>query len=53
MSAPQLTRESNLDGWLHSSDRALLGPEVRLMTAEGREAQFQNLLAQALRPDSI
>jgi cation transport protein ChaC len=53
MSATKLTRESILDGSLHASVRALLGPEARLMTAEEREAQINDMLAQAPRPDSV
>ena len=45
----KLTRESILDGSLHASARALLGPGVRFITDEERVAQVQAMLARAPR----
>ena len=53
MARLQLTRESILDGSLHASVRALLGPDVRFMTDAERAAQVQAVLARAPRPDRI
>ena len=49
----KLTRESILDGSLHASARALLGPEVRFMTEAERAAQVEAMLASAPRPGRI
>lgn len=53
MSAVKLTRESLLDGSLHASVRAQLGPDVRMMTDEERHAQVLGMLAQAPRPGRV
>lgn len=44
MSTIKLTRESLLDGSLHAAMRAALGPGVRLMTDEERDAQVRDML---------
>jgi cation transport protein ChaC len=49
----RLTRESILDGTLHDSVRAILGPKVRFMTDAERAAQVQAILARAPRPGRI
>lgn len=49
----KLTRESILDGSLHASVRALLGPGVRFLTDEEREAQVRGMLARAPRPGRV
>jgi cation transport protein ChaC len=49
----KLTRESILDGSLHASARALLGPGVRFITDEERAAQVQAMLARAPRPGRV
>lgn len=49
----KLTRETILDGTLHASARALLGPKVRFITDEERAAQVQAILARAPRPGRI
>ncbi len=48
-----LTRESILDGTLHASARALLGPTVRFMTDAERAAQIEAMLARAPRPGRV
>lgn len=53
MASLKLTRESLLDGTLHASVRAVLGPNVRFMTDAERVAQVQAILASAQRPDRI
>jgi len=53
MARLQLTRESILDGSLHASVRAVLGPDVRFMTDEERAAQVRTVLAGAPRPSRI
>ena len=53
MARLQLTRESILDGSLHASVRAVLGPGVRFMTDAERAAQVQAVLASAPRRDRI
>lgn len=53
MSGLRLTRESILDGTLHASVRALLGPDARFATDEERRAQVQAILARAPRPGRI
>ena len=53
MSRISLTRESILDGTLHASVRATLGPDVVLMTATERNAQVRAMLAQAPQPGRI
>ena len=49
----KLTRESILDGTLHASVRALLGPGTRYVTDAERSAQVQAILARAPRPGRI
>jgi cation transport protein ChaC len=49
----KLTRESILDGSLHASARALLGPRVRFITDDERTAQVQAMLARAPRPGRV
>jgi cation transport protein ChaC len=49
----KLTRQTILDGTLHASARALLGPKVRFITDEERAAQVQAILARAPRPGRI
>ena len=53
MSRISLTRESILDGTLHASVRATLGPDVVLMTDTERNAQVRAMLAQAPQPGRI
>ena len=53
MSRISLTRDSILDGTLHASVRATLGPDVVLMTDAERNAQVRAMLAQAPRPGRI
>ena len=53
MSVVKLTRESLLDGSLHASVRAQLGPDVPMMTDEERHAQVLEMLAQAPRPGRV
>ncbi len=53
MSGLRLTRESILDGSLHASVRALLGPDARFATDEERREQVQAILARAPRPGRI
>lgn len=48
-----LTRESILDGTLHASVRAILGPEVRLQSDEARRAQIEAMLERAPDPRRI
>ena len=49
----KLTRESILDGTLHASVRAVLGPKVRFMPDAERAAQVQAILARSPRPGRI
>lgn len=49
MSIVKLTRESLLDGSLHASVRAQLGPDARLMTDEQRHQQVLDMLSRAPR----
>ncbi|MDA1116501.1 MAG: gamma-glutamylcyclotransferase [Proteobacteria bacterium] len=49
----RLTRQSILDGTLHASVRALLGPDARFATDAERRAQVQAILDRAPRPDRI
>lgn len=49
----KLTRESILDGSLHASARALLGPGVRFITDEERAVQVRAMLARAPRPGRV
>jgi cation transport protein ChaC len=49
----KLTRESILDGSLHASVRALLGPRVRFMTDAERRTQVQAMLTRAPRRGRI
>lgn len=49
----KLTRESILDGTLHASVRAVLGPKVRFMTDAERATQVAAILARAPRPGRI
>jgi cation transport protein ChaC len=53
MASLRVTRESILDGTLHASVRAVLGPSVRFMTDAERAAQVQAILARAPRPKRI
>jgi cation transport protein ChaC len=53
MGALRLTRESILDGTLHASVRALLGPGARFATDAERSAQVQAILERAPRPGRI
>ena len=53
MGAVKLTRESILDGTLHASVRAVLGPEVRFMTEPERAAQVEAILARAPRQGRV
>jgi cation transport protein ChaC len=53
MSGLKLTRESILDGTLHASVRAILGPNVRFMTPAERAAQVQEILARAPRSGRV
>jgi len=53
MASLRLTRESILDGTLHASVRAVLGPSVRFMTDAERAAHVQAILARAPRPARI
>jgi len=48
-----LTRESILDGTLHASARALLGPGTKFMTHEERVAQIDAMLGRAPRPGRV
>ena len=48
-----LTRESILDGTLHASVRALLGPGTRFVSDAERKAQVQAILARAPRRGRI
>jgi len=49
MASVKLTRESILDGSLHASVRAVLGPGVRIMTDAERNAQVQDFLVRSPR----
>ncbi len=49
----KLTRDSILDGTLHASVRAVLGPNVRFATDAERNAQVKAILACAPRPGRI
>ena len=53
MTRVRLTRESILDGTLHASARATLGPNTRFMTDAERAAQIQSVLASAPRRKRI
>jgi len=53
MGGLKLTRESILDGTLHASVRALLGPGARFATDAQRSAQVQAILERAPRPGRI
>ena len=53
MAALRLTRDSILDGSLHASVRAVLGPEVRFMTDAERARQINDMLAAAPRPGRV
>ena len=53
MAGLRLTRESILDGTLHASVRALLGPGARVATDAERSEQVQSILARAPRPGRI
>jgi cation transport protein ChaC len=48
-----LTRESILDGSLHASVRAVLGPDVPFMTDAERRAQVDGMLARAPDPGRV
>ncbi len=53
MAGVKLTRESILDGTLHASVRAVLGPTVRFMTDAERAAQVHAILARAPRAGRV
>lgn len=53
MAGLRLTRESILDGTLHASVRALLGPDARFATDAERREQVQAILACAPRPGRV
>ena len=53
MAGLRLTRESILDGTLHASVRALLGPEARFATDTERRDQVRAILASAPRPGRV
>jgi glutathione-specific gamma-glutamylcyclotransferase len=53
MAGLRLTRASILDGTLHASVRALLGPHARYATDAERTAQVRAILAHAPRPGRI
>ena len=53
MSSVKLTRESILDGSLAAAARATLGPDVRFMTADERNAQVRAFIAGAPNPGRI
>jgi cation transport protein ChaC len=53
MSGLRLTRESILDGTLHASVRALLGPDARFATDAERRVLVRSILARAPRPGRI
>jgi cation transport protein ChaC len=53
MAGLRLTRESILDGTLHASVRALLGPGARFATDAERSEQVQAILERAPRPGRI
>lgn len=53
MTGVRLTRESILDGSLHASVRALLGPGARYATDAERREQVQAILERAPRPGRI
>jgi len=49
----KLTRETILDGTLHASVRAVLGPDVQLMSEAERRRQVEAILARAPRPGRV
>jgi len=53
MAGLRLTRESILDGTLHDSVRALLGPNARFATDAERHEQVRAILARAPRPERL
>jgi cation transport protein ChaC len=53
MASVKLTRDTILDGTLHASVRAVLGPDVVLMSDAERDAQVRDMLARAPRPGRI
>ena len=53
MTRLKLTRESILDGSLHASTRALLGPGAEFMGDEERMQQVHQMLARAPRRDRV
>jgi cation transport protein ChaC len=53
MSSVKLTRDTILDGTLHASVRAVLGPDVPFMTDAERAAQISDMLARAPRPGRV
>ena len=53
MTRLKLTRETILDGSLHASSSALLGPEAKFMTDEERSQQVRRMLSDAPRRDCI
>ena len=48
-----LTRESILDGTLHASAKALLGPDTKFMTEDERKRQIAGMLARAPQPERV
>ena len=53
MASLKLTRESILDGTLHASVRAMMGPDARFATDAERAAQVRSILERAPRPGRI
>lgn len=53
MSSLKLTRDSILDGTLHASAKATLGPNVRFMSPEERAHSIKTMLASAPRPERV
>ncbi|MFZ4758786.1 MAG: gamma-glutamylcyclotransferase [Burkholderiaceae bacterium] len=53
MASLQLTRDSILDGTLHTSVRAILGPEAVFMSDDERAAQIDAMLATCPRPGPV
>ena len=48
-----LTRESILDGSLHASAKALLGPGTKFMTDEERKRDIAGMLARSPKPERV
>lgn len=53
MAALRLTRDSILDGSLHATVRALMGPDIAFMTDDERRAQIDAMLAHAPRGGDV